>query len=185
MAGVGLVGGMGLGLVDYLVDDFAEAHAGLVDLAAAVDGDQESGDFVVVDDRTGLLFVLFKTVTDGGFVGIVTAVGDGGAFVDASDKLFARSIDGDDTIETALVTLEEEIERLRLLDGAREAIEDDALVGGGDGLVDQTDDDIVAHQIAPIHERFDTEAERGAVGHFLTEHFAGGEMVEIIFFGQQ
>ena len=72
------------------------------------------------------MVVELDTVTDDLF-GIVGTAADGGTLVDAPHQLVARHLDGYHTVDLALQLPEEELQRLRLRDGARESIDDAAL----------------------------------------------------------
>ena len=112
--------------VHHQVEGLADAAVGFGYLAAAIDSHQQPRDSVVVEDGGGLLVVELDTVTDD-LLGIVGTAADGGTLVDALHQLVTRHIDGYHTVDLALQLPEEELQRLRLRDGARESIDDAAL----------------------------------------------------------
>lgn len=54
-----------------------------------------------------------------------------------------------------------------------------------EGFGNETYNDVVAHQVATVHDVLDTETQRSALCHFVAEHLASGEMYEVEFFGQK
>ncbi len=60
---------------------------------------------------------------------------------------------------------------------AGKAVEDEAALGAILHLrLDQADDDLVRHQLAPRHDAFDAAAQLGALGDGLLQHIAGGKL---------
>ena len=41
-----------------------------------------------------------------------------------------------------------------------------------EGLGNEADDDVVAHQVATVHDVLDAETKGSAFGHFVPKHFA-------------
>ncbi len=83
--------------------------------------------------------------------------------------------------QVATEVVERRVERLRLADRAREAVEQEAVTGivALDALDDHADDHLVGHELAGIHERLRLHAEFGAVGDRLAQHVAGGDVREV------
>ena len=65
-----------------------------------------------------------------------------------------------------------------LRQGAREAVQDHAVLAVGllDALGDDTDDDLVGHQLALLHDRLGLDADLGAGLHGRAQHLARGEL---------
>ena len=66
-------------------------------------------------------------------------------------------------------------ERVSLLDGPGEAIQDDASLGTGDLLLHEADDEVVGDEGSSVHVRLGLLSEFGAVPDGLAQHVAGGE----------
>ena len=75
-------------------------------------------------------------------------------------------------------------QRLGLGDGAREAVEQEAVLAVvlGDALFDQAENDVVGYQTAGIHHFLGFQAQRGARFHRGTQHIAGGDLGNGKFF---
>lgn len=141
-------------------------------------------------------------------LGVVGAAGDGGAFVDASHQFVARHVDGYDAVDFAFQFREEELQGLRLLHGAGESVDDAAFgavgfalalavpgVDGGvgvgeggavlEGAGEECHDDVVAHEVAAVHDGL-CALTQGCVGcHLLPQQVAGGDVQEVVLLGQE
>ena len=74
------------------------------------------------------------------------------------------------------------LHRVGLRDGAREAVEQEAVgaVGLGDALLDQADDDVVADQAAAVHHLLGRHAQRRAGLDGGAQHVAGGDLRDAV-----
>ena len=74
------------------------------------------------------------------------------------------------------------LERIGLGQGAGKAVEQEAggAIGLGDPLLDQADDDVVAHQRAGVHHLLGREAERRAGLDGGAQHVAGGDLRDAV-----
>ena len=74
------------------------------------------------------------------------------------------------------------LHRLGLRDGAREAVEQEAVgaIGLRDALLDQADDDVVADQAASVHHLLGGQAERRAGLDRGAQHVAGGDLRDAV-----
>ena len=70
------------------------------------------------------------------------------------------------------------VEGARLVDGAREAVEEDALLGVGavEAVEQHADGELVRHQRALVDEGFRLHAELRLVANVLAEEIAGGHV---------
>ena len=80
-------------------------------------------------------------------------------------------------VELAPALAEQDFERFGLVAGAREAVEDRAMRGGGvEPLADQRRDDRVVDQLARLHHRLGLEPDRRALGDRFAKHVAGRQL---------
>ena len=89
----------------------------------------------------------------------------------------ARNVQVEHHVDRALAG--DAIERLGLLDRAREAVEDvaaGARIGSAEALVDQTDHDLVTDEPAGVHHLLGHHAELGAFTHGRAQHVAGRDV---------
>ena len=157
---------------------------------------------VVVDDRHGLLFVELEPAVDR-FLGVVVALHDASAArvagpVDLGRKVHvvhalaalahapagepvehdvAGHVEVDREVERA--TVENAVELLRLMQRARESVEDEAVAeraAGREALLDHADHDLVGNELAAVHVALGLEPERGALLRLRAEELSRGEM---------
>ena len=78
------------------------------------------------------------------------------------------------------------VQRTRLRDVARIAVEDEALRGvrAAEPLADQAEDDVVGHQLAGIHRRPGTLAKFGAARDRVTEQVPGRDLRDTLLVTQ-
>src|SRR6185295_374360 len=164
------------------VQNRVDLRGDLIDRGHAVNAADETALLIVGQDRLGLgaifgharahrLLVVIGTalelgrsadVADAGNRGLLELVMVGSATAsageaadDAPNELVLVDGDLDHMVEAATALGQQQVERLRLGAGAREAIEDRALPRRGvEPLPDQRADDCIADQLAALHHRF-------------------------------
>ncbi len=97
---------------------------------------------------------------------------------DATDELLGGDVDVDHAPDALAVRGEGLVERARLADGAREAVQDRASRGDRprELVHEHADRDVVRHQLPTLHVFARRLAQRRLVGHGGTEEVARGEV---------
>ena len=153
---------------------------------------------IVLDERRGLRLVDVKTVLDGLRLVVVTLVhlaaaaragvhaGRGGVAAGAAGATRAQALDddaglnGDEQggVERATHGGELGVERDGLGGVAREAVEDEALLGvvGLKALLDEVDDQVIGNELALVHVALGLHAELGALLDGGTQKVAGRDV---------
>src|SRR3954470_1779834 len=98
--------------------------------------------------------------------------------VEARQNLLVGDVEEQHRVHPAAPFGEEPRHPLRLRDGAHHAVEDDPLgrLGLGQLVAHYAEDEVVAHQVAGLHQGLGLQAERGAPLHRVAEEVAGGEL---------
>ena len=176
----------------------ASRPAPLIDIAVAVDGDQQVAAAVVVDQRSRGLLVYVEAVAHGGLVVVVAlvhlagalgacGVGDGAdvaallahaAGGQALDDDLGLDIDEQGGRQRTLHLAELGVEGHGLLHRAGEAVKDVALLAirVRQAVLDDADDDFVGHQLALIHVFLGLQTHLRARGDGRAQHVARGDV---------
>src|SRR5690606_31247194 len=142
---------------------------------------------VVRQDRRGLPVVDLQPLAQRLDV-VVAARGAAvaGAFgrsrLDALDQHLVRHRDLDHEVQGQALALEQRIKRLGLRDGAREAVEDEALAAIRllDALGDHLDHQGVGHQLPLVHDLPGLAPELAARGDGSAQHVTGRELLQAV-----
>ena len=108
----------------------------------------------------------------------------------ASDHALHQQIEIDHELQhdiDGLAQLEQQfVECLGLIDVAREAVEDEAVVGvgPGDAFTDHADHDVVGYQLAGVHHGLGLTAQRGLRGDSGTQQVTGGDLWHVVLLGE-
>ena len=120
-----------------------------VDVALAVDPPQQAALVVVLGERLGLPVIDAQALADG--VGVVVGAALA-AVEDAVGDDVVRHLEQHDVAERPAAVVEQPGERVRLLDGAGEAVEQQRLVvAAGELLGEHRVDHVVGHELAAVH----------------------------------
>ena len=175
-------------------------HVGVdgIDRAIAVDALQQALALVIVDKRTRALGVDVEAIANRGLVVVVALIhlavafraggigsgADVAAFFaaatlgEALDDNLRVNVDEQRCVERALEAGQHVVEGHSLSRGAREAVENEALlaVGLAQALVHEVDDQAIGNQIARIHVALGLLAELGLVLHRGAQNVARGNV---------
>ena len=101
-----------------------------------------------------------------------------GAVGDARDQRLGVGSDLDHGVELQALLRQHRAQRIGLRHGAREAVEDEAVLAVGlvDALGDDAVDDLVGNQVAAIHDLLGREAHRRPGGDRRAQDIAGREL---------
>ena len=94
------------------------------------------------------------------------------------DEDLGGHLEGDHVMDLPPALRQHLVQRFGLRHGAREAVEQEALLRdrARQRLVDDAVDDVVGHQLPRVHQRLRLPAQRGSVGHRLAQDVAGGKL---------
>src|SRR5271157_1860633 len=97
---------------------------------------------------------------------------------EAVHELLLVDLDRHAALETQTELREQGIEGLRLLQGSREAVKDEATsrIRLGEPLFHHADHHRVRHELAALHDRLDLSSKLGARGLRRAQHFAGRDL---------
>ena len=152
--------------------------------ALAVQRHELAGRAVVLDDRLGLRVVDLEALRDH-VARVVEAVLDLGALERALHPDLVRDVEEEDRVEPAADAAEHRVERLRLREVAREAVEDEALarIVAPEALLDHRDRQFVGDELARGHDLADAAAELGAGLLLCPEHVARRDVRNAVLAG--
>mmetsp|Transcript_16232 Transcript_16232/g.43734 ORF Transcript_16232/g.43734 Transcript_16232/m.43734 type:complete len:260 (-) Transcript_16232:22-801(-) len=99
---------------------------------------------------------------------------------DALDEELVVDLHLNNVVERHLFLCEHVVQLLGLLHGAREAVEDEAVLALllGDGILDDAHHDLVGHKASRLHHLVRGLAHLRASGHGSAEHVAGGQVAQ-------
>lgn len=101
---------------------------------------------------------------------------------DTVDEDLILDVEVNDLVERGSLGGKHLIELLGLLDGTRESVEDESLLtlGLSEVLLDDTDNDLIAHETTSIHDLLGLLAHLRSSLDSGTEHVSGGEVAKAV-----
>src|SRR3954449_2164969 len=159
----------------------------LLDRTHAVDLDELAARLVIGSNHGGIAVVGGKPgLEDLGIVVLADRLAPGARFrgpaLDPLDEGALVDLELEHRIEPQTLFGEHRVEGLGLGDGAREAVEDEALAGVRpvDALGDDADHDVVRDEPARFHDRLGLEADRRTGSDRRAQHVAGRELRDAV-----
>ena len=155
-------------LINPFVDFGVECGVDIVYAAFAFDQHYLVELAVVVGHGGGFFVVFGYAGMDNIFPGIVAPAGGKAAVEQAFDEFFFGYVQRQHHVDGGAFLLQQGVERFRLGFGSREPVEQEA-AGFGivyQGMVNHTDNYLVGHQLALVHQAFSSQAQGGLTGYF-------------------
>jgi hypothetical protein len=145
----------------------------LIRRAGARDRFQDTAFAVIVEHGLGKLMIGAKTLANHLRIVVVATAAN-----QAFEQGVVVHVELDDAVQRRAPLSEQRVERLGLLQGPREAIEQAAAgaIAFVQAVIDHIDDQRVGHQAALIHVPFRLQALHGAITDRLAENIAGGDV---------